>query len=82
MKAQPTFVARRMEVSLWFWKRHSSGPRDSGQSWTSALGRVLTVVERLLCDSRYGKLRAGKLPFIRDGARFGWSGSESAGEGS
>lgn len=25
---------------------------------------------RPLCDSRYGKLRAGKLPFIRDGARF------------
>jgi len=25
---------------------------------------------RPLCDSRYGKLHAGKLPFIRDGARF------------
>ena len=26
--------------------------------------------------------RAGKLPFIRDGARFGWSGPQSAGGGS
>jgi hypothetical protein len=25
---------------------------------------------RPLCDSRYGKLHAGKWPFIRDGARF------------
>jgi len=25
---------------------------------------------RPLCDSRYGNLHAGKLPFIRDGARF------------
>jgi hypothetical protein len=25
---------------------------------------------RPLCDSRSGNLRAGKLPFIRDGARF------------
>ena len=24
---------------------------------------------RPLCDSRYGNLHAGKLPFIRDGAR-------------
>ena len=23
-----------------------------------------------VCDSRYGNLRAGKQPFIRDGARF------------
>ncbi len=36
----------------------------------SALGLVSTVVERPLCDSRYGKLRAGKLPFIKDGAHF------------
>ena len=31
---------------------------------------------RPLCDS--GKLQAGKLPFIRDGAHLGWSGSEWA----
>ena len=30
----------------------------------------VTAAERPLCDSRYGSLRAGKLPFIRDGARF------------
>ncbi len=28
------------------------------------------VEERPLCDSRYGKLCAGKLPFTRDCARF------------
>ncbi len=76
-------MAFQMEVLTWCiwdsgrphlvqsrWCCHSIGPPGSGRSWTSALGRVLTVVERLLCDSRYGKLRAGKLPFIRDGARF------------
>jgi hypothetical protein len=27
---------------------------------------------RPLCDSRYGKLHAGKLPFIRGGALYTW----------
>ena len=31
---------------------------------------AVSVSVRPLCDSRYGKLRAGKLPFIGDGDRF------------
>jgi len=33
-------------------------------------GHFATVGIRPLGDSRYGKLHAGKRPFIRDGARF------------
>ncbi len=52
------------------WRRHSIGPPDSRRSCTSAKGRIPMVEERPVCDSRYGNLHAGKLPFIRDGARF------------
>ena len=50
------------------WRK---APLSGGdRSCTSALGRVSTVAERPLCDSRYGKLHAGNLPFIKESVHF------------